>query len=133
MKISRQAFEKMIWEAVSEIPKPFRRRLENVAILLESHPTPSQRRQFDLRPEDTLLGLYQGVPNTQRGIDYGNVLPDQIIIFQEPLTRMCRDRAALQREIRKTVWHEVGHYFGLSDRELRRLEKESAVRYGEEA
>jgi predicted Zn-dependent protease with MMP-like domain len=123
MNISRPEFENLVLEAVAEIPESFRRRLDNVAFTVESRPDSEHRRRFSLGPNDTLLGLYQGVPNTRRGIDYGNVLPDKITIFQEPLAQACPDLATLKREIRKTVLHEVGHYFGLSDAELRKLEK----------
>jgi predicted Zn-dependent protease with MMP-like domain len=125
MKVSRQEFEQMIVDALAAIPARFRDRLDNLAFTLEDRPTPEQRREFRMGPDDYLLGLYQGVPNTLRGADYGNVLPDKIIIYQEPLSRLCPDLGTLRQEIRKTVWHEVGHYFGLDDVQLRRLEREA--------
>jgi len=124
MKISRQAFEQLVLDAIEAIPKPFRERMENIAVTVESRPTPAQRRQFGLRTDDSLLGLYEGLPNTRRGAAYGNILPDKIIIFQEPLSRLCPDLDTLREEVYQTVWHEVGHYFGLSDAKLRRLERE---------
>lgn len=123
MKLTRSEFESLIVAALDAIPDRFRARLDNLAFTVEERPTPAQCREFGLGPDDTLLGLYQGVPNTERGSDYGNVLPDKIIIFREPLCRLFPDPDDLRREVRQTVWHEVGHYFGLSEEDLRRLER----------
>lgn len=130
MRLSRGEFESLIVEALDALPARFRERLDNLAFTLEDRPTPEQCREFGLGPEDTLLGLYQGVPNTQRGSDYGNVLPDKVIIFREPLCRLFPDPKDLRREVRQTVWHEVGHYFGLSEEELSRLERQARRRGG---
>lgn len=115
-------------DALDAIPKPFRERMDNIAITVESRPTPAIARRFGLRRSEDLLGLYEGLPNPRRGADYGNVLPDKIIIYQEPLSRLCPDAETLREEIRRTVWHEVGHYFGLSDAAMLRLERESERR-----
>ncbi len=125
MKIARAELEGMIWDALAAIPQTFRRRMDNVVVTLEDAPPGHVHRDLQLRPDQDLLGLYQGVPYTKRGADYGNVLPDKITLYQENLTRQARDREALRREVYRTVWHEVGHYFGLSDRELYRLEAEA--------
>ncbi len=125
MWISRQEFEQLVREAIAGIPLEFRRRLENVDFALEDGPTPDIRSQLRLGSSSELLGLYQGVPITRRGADYGNVLPDKITLYPETIAAACPDRTALKREIRRVVLHEVGHYFGLSDETLRRLERQA--------
>jgi predicted Zn-dependent protease with MMP-like domain len=123
---SREVFSALVEDALASIPSAFRRKMENVAVTVEWESAPEVRRNLGLGGQDDLLGLYQGHPLTRRGADYGNVLPDKITIYQKPLLAQCRDLESLKTEIRKTVWHEVGHYFGLDDKTLRRLEREQA-------
>lgn len=89
-----------------------------MAVIIEEEPTTEQLAEAGLGPEDTLFGLYSGIPLTQRTSDYGMVLPDRIIIFRRPLLEQCRSEKELLEEVRRTVLHEVGHYFGLSEEEL---------------
>jgi predicted Zn-dependent protease with MMP-like domain len=79
---------------------------------------------MELRSPFELLGLYQGIPLDQRGFYYGNVLPDKITLFQVPIVSLCTTREEMEEKIREVVVHEVGHYFGLSDKRLRELEDE---------
>jgi predicted Zn-dependent protease with MMP-like domain len=110
---SRQELERLVREAVNGLPAEFRARLANVAVVVEAWP-PGRR---GLATPDLLLGLYEGVPLTQRGGDSLS-LPDRITIYSGPILALCRTRAELIREVRATVVHEIGHYFGLGDDEL---------------
>lgn len=124
MKISRRQFETWVREALDELPPFFRRRLENLAVFVEEEPPPDVREDLELETGDDLYGLYQGVPHTRRGVDYGNVLPDRITLYRRPLVMNFPDRHALRRAVRDTVLHEVGHHFGLDEETLARLERD---------
>ena len=107
-------------EAIDSIPEHLHRRIENVEVVVEDEPDEETLIDMGLDPEaDTLFGLYQGTPISERGASFGNALPDRIVIYYLPLTDVFADEYHLRREIRRTVIHEIGHYFGLSDREIR--------------
>jgi predicted Zn-dependent protease with MMP-like domain len=116
----RREFERLVTAALEAVPAEFRARLENIAVVVEEWP-PSQKRD---RPAggaghgQMLLGLYQGTPLGQRGTGYHLVPPDRITIFRGPILAICRSREAVIAEIRATVVHEIGHYFGLDEHEL---------------
>ena len=114
-------FEKLVAEALDELPRRFRRRLRNIAVVVESEPPQELLEAMGLWPHGTLLGLYQGVPLTERGFSYGNVLPDRITIFQKPIEAMCHTREEIKEVVKDTVKHEIGHYFGLDDDQLEEL------------
>jgi predicted Zn-dependent protease with MMP-like domain len=119
--MDRRRFEELVEEAVVEIPEPFRGHLENVEIVIEDSPSQSLLREMGLDPRrDTLFGLYQGVPLTERGANHAMVLPDRITIFYRPLVRSFSAPSALRREVRRTVIHEIGHFFGLDEEQIRR-------------
>jgi predicted Zn-dependent protease with MMP-like domain len=120
MEVER--FSELVDEAIASIPEDFRSKLENIVIQILPLATP---RLYQSRNPWGLLGLYQGVPYQGRGPWYGGVLPDRILIFQQPIERLARTAAAVRKLVRQVVIHEVGHYFGLSDEELRRLEAEA--------
>jgi predicted Zn-dependent protease with MMP-like domain len=120
----RWHFEQLVAEALDELPRRFRRRLRNIAVVVESEPSQEILKDMGLWPHGTLLGLYQGVPLPRRGFSYGNVLPDRISIFQKPLEAMCRTTGDLKEAIKDTVMHEIGHYFGLDDERLEELMEE---------
>ena len=117
-------FSELVDEAIASIPEDFRSRLDNIAIQIQPLAAPDVYRDLSKNPWG-LLGVYQGVPYKQRGPWYGNVLPDRILIFQQPIERQARTAAEIRKLVRRVVIHEVGHYFGLSDDELRRLEAEA--------
>lgn len=119
--MNRRRFLKLVQRALNDIPPPYNTWLDNIDILVERRPTPHHRREAGLDPRDTLLGLYEGVPQTERDSGYGLVLPDRITIFQEPLQDACDTEAELVEEVRVTVLHELAHHFGISDDELERL------------
>jgi len=93
--------------------------LDNVVVVVADRPSPEHLTQGGVRRGSLLLGLYVGVPKTHRGVTYGELLPDKIWIFQEPIEWLCRTPAQIRECVRKTVLHEIGHHLGLSDQELR--------------
>jgi predicted Zn-dependent protease with MMP-like domain len=122
MRLSTDEFEKLVSKALGELPKRFRDRLENIAVVVEEAPPQEIMRELGLKSPLALLGLYQGVPLKHRGIHYGNVLPDRIVIYQRPIEALVRTRRQLLIEVRRTVMHEIGHFFGLAESELREIE-----------
>lgn len=124
MELSREEFEKLLAEAIDTIPPPYDSHLQNVAFILEDFPTEEQRRKLNLYPNETLFGLYEGVPLPQRG-GAQKLLPDKITIFKRPAEMVSRDMAELKEHIRHTVWHEVAHYYGLDHKRIHELERKS--------
>ncbi len=122
MRVSRDEFEDLVSKALEELPRSFRDRLENIAVVVEDFPPQEIMRELGLKSPLGLLGLYQGVPLKHRGIRYGNVLPDRIVIYQRPIEARVRTREELIIRIQQTVMHEIGHFFGLAESELRGIE-----------
>jgi predicted Zn-dependent protease with MMP-like domain len=120
--MDRDEFEGLVRDVLDDLPEEFARRLENIEVVIEDEPDPALLRSLGMNPRrQTLFGLYQGVPLNQRGASYGGVLPDKISIYYHPLLRACRTPEALRRQVRQTVLHEIGHFFGLDDIEIRAL------------
>lgn len=117
--MDRRRFAALVEEALEEIPAPFRERLENVEVVIDDEPAASLLREMGMDPRrETLFGLYEGVPLPEREMSYGMTLPDRITIFYGPLVRTFRTPGAIRREIRKTLIHEIGHFFGLKDEQI---------------
>jgi len=112
-------FEALVAEALDSLPHAIAARLENVEVVVESEPPPDVR--ATLEPGTVLFGLYHGIPLTERGPSYGNVLPDKISIYRGPITRYWRTPDAIRDQIRRTVIHEIGHYFGIPEDRLHEL------------
>ncbi len=121
--MNQEEFARLVTKAVEDLPQEFLTKLENVDIVVEEYPTPAQLRNSGQRRGETLLGLYEGIPQTKRGSHYGMVLPDKITIFQKPIETECRVDAEVYDEIKKVVKHEIAHHFGISDARLREIEK----------
>jgi predicted Zn-dependent protease with MMP-like domain len=121
-------FDKLVQEAYARIPRRFRRRLQNVAMLVEAEPSAAQLAEAGVGPGGTLLGLYQGRPLTQRSVFESFAMPDRITIFQGPHERLARADAHLRQMVEDTVWHEVAHYFGMDERQVRAAERRRARR-----
>jgi predicted Zn-dependent protease with MMP-like domain len=121
--VNRAAFDRLVAEAIASIPKPFRDAMHNIAIVVEDEPSPELLREMDIEPPDTLLGLYQGIPLTERSWDYGNALPDRILLFQKPIERESENEDDTVVAIGETLIHEIGHYFGLSEEEIEEIEE----------
>ena len=121
MELDEQKFEKYLAEAIDNIPKPYSDRLQNVAFILEDDPSPEQRIKLHLYPNETLFGLYEGVPLPSRSGTL-KILPDKITIFRNPLLAASGSEQALRDNIGHTVWHEVAHYFGLDHSRIHELD-----------
>lgn len=115
-----EKFEMLVARAVESLPEEFRERMENVDIIVADEPEPEQLEMLDTE-SDSLLGLYEGVPLTNRSPHYGLVMPDKITIFQKPIEEICRSENEIVSKIRSTVLHEIAHHFGISDERLREL------------
>jgi len=118
----RDKFEALVQQALLTIPTRFRRRMRNLAIIVEDEPDEQLLDDMEVPEGETLFGVYHGVPLTERTWDYGNRLPDQITLFQGPLERASEDEDDLVTAIGETLIHEVGHYFGLGEDELEAIE-----------
>jgi predicted Zn-dependent protease with MMP-like domain len=130
--VESEFFEDLVDEALEDLPEEFAARLDNLDVVVKARPSRKLLREMEVPDGETLLGLYQGVAQTERDTQYGNVLPDRILIFREPILEeadaTCPPEApdeefekTVRDVIRTTVLHEIGHYFGLSDDDLRRL------------
>lgn len=118
--VTRDEFEEHVEAALESLPEEIATLMDNINVAVADRPTDKQVRQLNLPPGSTLLGLYVGVPLGRRGPGYTNVMPDTVLIFQETIEALY-PRAEVVAAIRRTVLHEVGHHFGLSDARLREL------------
>jgi len=121
--MTRAAFERLVTEAVTLIPKRFRREIKNLALVIEDEPSLDLLDDMEIEPPDSLYGLYQGTPLTERSWPWGNTLPDRITLFQKPIEEDCEDEDDVRAVIGETLIHEVGHYFGLSEEEIEEIEE----------
>jgi predicted Zn-dependent protease with MMP-like domain len=126
--MNRERFEQLVAMAVEALPQEFTNRLENIVVVVENRPTSSQLSKTQLKKGRTLLGLYEGVPITERGRHYSLVAPDKVTIFQKPIESKCRNDAEIADEIQKVVQHEIAHHFGIGDARLTQMEKAKAKR-----
>jgi predicted Zn-dependent protease with MMP-like domain len=120
--MDRERFEWLVAAVVDSLPDEFRNKLENIDVIVQDEPTPSQLAELRLKRGETLLGLYQGVPLTKRSRHYGMVVPDKITIFQKPIETRCKNDTEIKTEIKRVVQHEIAHHFGIGDARLRQLE-----------
>jgi predicted Zn-dependent protease with MMP-like domain len=113
-------FERLVERALADIPSPFAEILDEVAIVIAAEPSPAQRRENGLRPDETLYGLYEGVPRTEWEAGWAPI-PDRIVLFQQPLEEDFPDPLDLADEVRVTVIHELAHHLGIDDDRLEEL------------
>lgn len=121
--ITIQEFEQYVEEAVTALPEEFKKELENIDIIVEVWPTIQDLQTIRAHHGAMLFGLYRGVPKTKRGLYYSGVLPDKITIFTGPILSISRTIEDVKDQIKKTVIHEIGHYFGLSEKEITNAEQ----------
>jgi predicted Zn-dependent protease with MMP-like domain len=122
--LKKEKFEKLVEEALSQLPRKFKKYIANLVVMVEESPPREVYRQTGSSPYSTILGVYHGVPFKHRGPYYGNIPPDVIVIYQKPILEMCHSEKDIQQKVKEVVFHEVGHYFGLSDEDLREIESD---------
>ena len=122
MEITEAQFREYVGEAIKNIPEVYQEKLDNVRFIVEPQPSKQQRKDLGLRPCDALYGLYQGVPLTKRGGAVHSIVPDTISIFMYPMIEHATSVVALKKQIYKTVWHEVAHFFGLDHDRIHAVE-----------
>ena len=120
--MDREKFEKLVWEGIEAIPKRFLEKLDNVDIIIEDEPTPEQVKKLNLGAGTKLFGLYEGVPQARRR-HYTWVMPDKITIFQKPIESVYSTDEEIKEQVKKTVWHEIAHHFGMDEGRVRRVER----------
>lgn len=119
--MNRREFEKLVDDALKDLPAEFRDRLRNVAVVVQDYPSDEMLDNLDIPPEETLFGLYEGTPLTERSAFEAPLHPDRILIFQGPIEEACETEEEIKEEILTTVVHEVAHFFGLDDDYLEEL------------
>ena len=118
MYLSMNVFEDLVREALDSLPSEFAETVDNVRVTVEEEPREEDLRAVGLDPgKDTLFGLYHGIPLPERGLDYPP-LPDRVVIYRRPILEACSSREEVVAEVRQTVLHELGHYFGLGEEEI---------------
>ncbi|MDQ2972926.1 MAG: metallopeptidase family protein [bacterium] len=125
MQLSDEEFEKIVNEAIDSLQEQTSH-TKNLAIVTEDDPSPEQREKLKLMPGHTLFGLYEGIPLTRRGSGYNMVLPDKITIFKNPILSVSRDILDLKSHVKRTVWHEIAHHYGLDHEDMQKR-----INYGE--
>lgn len=121
--MKREKFELLVEKALADIPPKFKQLLNNITVQVEDSPSPDVLYSLGKSPGSMILGIYHGVPFPHRGPYYGNLPPDIIVIYQQPIEKICYSEEEIKETIRKVVRHEIGHYFGFDDKQLRELEE----------
>ena len=118
----RKEFETLVERALRKLPRQFRDKLANIAVVVEDWADDETLEEMGIEPPDTLYGLYRGIDVTHRDSFYGNCLPDTVTIYQGPIEEDCATREEMADLVRETVVHELGHYFGLDDATMEEIE-----------
>ncbi len=122
--MDRERFEHLVRSAIEGLPEEFRARLDNIDVVVEDWATRGQIATAGLKRDQTLLGLYEGVPITARSTGYGLVPPDKITIFQKAIEQRCHGDAEIAAEVQRVVRHEIAHHFGIGDARLNEIERD---------
>lgn len=122
--LNDEEFDQLISEAMDELPEQYIAGLKNVLVTYADEPTEEQRINLRLHCNETLLGLYEGVPLTARGDGYANI-PDRITLFKLPIQSHSHDEASLRAQIKHTLWHEIAHYYGLDHDRIHAVEQKN--------
>lgn len=123
IEVTDEQFQQLINESMDELPQDYIKSLDNVVITYEDGPSPVQRRELKLRCHQTLYGLYQGIPKTERGNNYNLVIPDKITLFKLPMQESSHDMQSLKAQVKNTLWHEIAHHYGLNHDRIHSLEE----------
>jgi len=120
--MTKEEFEKIVEEEIEAVPKKFLEKLKNVDICIEDEPTPFQLKKLKAKKGSLIFGLYEGIPQTKRRY-YAQVLPDKITIFKKSIEKIAKSEEEIKKRVKNTVWHEIAHHFGMSERQVRGAEK----------
>src|SRR3989344_5931370 len=123
IKLSAKEFRKIVAEAIDEIPAKYSNYIKNLAFVVEDEPSVEQKVNLKLTSNQTLYGLYEGVPLTRRSSGYNLVLPDKITVFKLPHETASTSLEDLKKRVKHTIWHEVAHYYGLGHGRIEELEQ----------
>ena len=126
--MDKMKFERLVEEALEEIPKEFKKKLKNVTVMVEDRPTREVYEKTGSPPGSLIFGLYHGVPYKHRGPFFGNQPPSVIVIYQNPIERNSSSEEEIKQRVRDVVLHEVGHYFGLNEKDLRKIEQDNIAK-----
>lgn len=122
-ELTDREFDALITRAMDELPQEYIKGLDNVAIVMADEPTDEQKIKMKLRDHAVLLGLYEGIPLPQRGAGYTFVLPDKITLFKHSIMRVVHSETELFEQVKRTLWHEIAHYYGLNHAQMDALQK----------
>lgn len=117
-RLTREGFQRLVERALADLPPQFARRVSNVAVVVEDAPTARKLTALGYDPDESLLGLYEGIPLGERSSGYHLAVPDRITIYRLAILEQCRTDEEVVREVRATVMHEIGHFFGLADADM---------------
>ncbi len=120
-KITYERFEKLVKKGIAAIPEKLLKKLDNVEIIIQDEPTAYQLGKLRVRKNSLILGLYEGVPQTERW-NYAQVLPDKITIFKHSIQKIANSEKEIEQIIKDTVWHEIAHHFGMNEEAVRKSE-----------
>jgi predicted Zn-dependent protease with MMP-like domain len=118
-----EKFDELITRAMDELPQKYIKGLKNIAIVMADEPTAEQYQKMKLDSQHLLLGLYEGIPLTQRGSNYNLVLPDKITLFKNTILAVTHSETELFEQIKRTLWHEIAHYYGLGHSRINQIQK----------
>lgn len=124
-ELSDERFDALITRAMDELPQHYITGLNNVAIVMADEPSGEQREKMQLSQHSLLLGLYEGVPLIQRGSGWSGMLPDKITLFKKQILAVSHDEASLFEQVKRTLWHEIAHYYGLGHDDMDALQNSS--------
>ena len=119
-----EKFDELITRAMNELPQKYIKGLNNVAIVMADEPTPEQIQKMKIGNYQILLGLYEGIPLTQRGSNYNLVLPDKITLFKNSILTVTHNESELFEQIKRTLWHEIAHYYGLDHDRIDKIQRD---------
>lgn len=117
MKLTDEQFDALITRAMNELPQDYIKGLDNVVIVMADEPTPEQREKMKLKGH-LLLGLFEGIPLTQKGNGFSGMLPNKITLFKNQILQIVHDERSLFEQIKRTLWHEIAHYYGLNHSDI---------------
>lgn len=122
--MDKKRFENLVEDALADLPEPFKERLQNITVIVEQKPSREVYERTGGSAFSHILGLYHGVPFKHRGPFYGNIPPDVIVIYQKPIEMICATEEQIKKKVREVVFHEIAHYFGFDEKELKKIENQ---------